>query len=100
MELFTNPAGIYCLANIAHTHCTYAKSVLVLGAFARCSAVNSLKSFQIMCLLYSDGKASLLQFLSSVVGPFSHRHIKDPGGYRVGEAKRGGKNPNACVGGR
>lgn len=51
---FTNPAGIDCLANTAHTHCTYAKPVLVLGAFARCSAVNSLKSFQIMCLLYSD----------------------------------------------
>lgn len=100
MDLLTNPAGIFCLANIAHIHCTYAKYILVLGAFAGRPAVNPLKSFQIVCLLYSDGKASLLQFLSSVVGPFSHHHIKDPGGYRVGEAERGGKNPNACVGGR
>lgn len=63
------------------------------GCTAGRSAVESLKSIQIMCLLLSGGKASLLQFLSSVVGPFSHHHIKDPGGYRVGEAKRGEKTP-------
>lgn len=75
----------------------------MLGAFAACSALNSklLKALKTMCLSNSDGNASFLQFLSSVVGLFhSHlvyHHIKDPGGYRVGEAKRGGKKTPAHV---
>lgn len=41
MDLFNTPAGMYYLANTPHTRCSYAKCVLIPGAFAERSAANS-----------------------------------------------------------
>lgn len=103
MDLFNAPAGIYYLANTPHAHCSYAKYVLILGAFAEWSAVNSklLKMLWRSCAFYRlMAKLLFYNFYQALLGYFTshllYHHIKDPGGYRKREAKRGGKKKCMC----
>lgn len=77
VDLFNAPAETHYPANTPHARCAYAKYVLMLGAFAvLCCKFKALqKALKTMCLLNTDGKASFLQFLSSVVGPF-HKPLR------------------------